>query len=67
MAVIANKVQPENLELVTTGLQKNLPESVLINSIPLIGSLNNPTMQEIVEVLDAKILFGQEYLNNQVG
>ncbi|MDR6845882.1 phosphate acetyltransferase [Flavobacterium granuli] len=66
LAVIANKVQPENLELVTTGLQKNLPESVLINSIPLIGSLNNPTMQEIVEVLDAKILFGQEYLNNQV-
>ncbi|HKO75630.1 MAG TPA: phosphate acetyltransferase, partial [Flavobacterium sp.] len=66
LAVIANKVQPENLELVTTGLQKNLPESVLINSIPLIGSLNNPTMQEIVEVLNAKVLFGQEYLNNQV-
>jgi phosphate acetyltransferase len=66
LAVIANKVQPENLELVTTGLRKNLPESVLINSIPLIGSLNNPTMQEIVEVLNAKVLFGQEYLNNQV-
>lgn len=66
LAVIANKVQPENLELVTKGLQKNLPESILINSIPLIGSLNNPTMQEIVEVLNAKILFGHEYLNNQV-
>ncbi|HEU4789858.1 MAG TPA: phosphate acetyltransferase [Flavobacterium sp.] len=66
LAVIANKVQPQNLELVTTGLQKSLPESILINSIPLIGSLNNPTMQEIVEVLDAKVLFGQEYLNNQV-
>lgn len=66
LAVIANKVQPENLELVTTGLQKSLPESILVNSIPLIGSLNNPTMQEIVEVLNAKVLFGQEYLNNQV-
>ena len=66
LAVIANKVQPENLELVTTGLKKNMPESILINSIPLISSLNNPTMQEIVEVLDAKVLFGQEYLNNQV-
>jgi len=66
LAVIANKVQPENLELVTTGLQKSLPASILINSIPLISSLHNPTMQEIVEVLDAKVLFGQEYLNNQV-
>jgi phosphate acetyltransferase len=67
LAVIANKVQPENLELVTTGLQKNLPESILINSIPLIPSLNNPTIQEIVEVLDAKVLFGHGYLNNQTG
>lgn len=67
LAVIANKVQPENLELVTTSLQKSLPSSVLVNSIPLISSLNNPTIHEIVEALEAKILFGQEYLNNQVG
>jgi phosphate acetyltransferase len=67
LAVIANKVQPENLELVTTSLQKSLPSSVLINSIPLIGSLNNPTIQEIVEALGAEILFGHESLNNQIG
>lgn len=67
LAIIANKVQLENLELVTTGLQKNMPESVLINSIPLINSLNNPTIHEIVEALGAKILFGHEYLNNQIG
>ncbi|WP_348797243.1 phosphate acetyltransferase [Flavobacterium adhaerens] len=67
IAVIANKVQPENIELVTNGLRKSLPASVLVNSIPLIGSLNNPTIQEIVEVLDAKILFGHDYLHNQTG
>ncbi|HSD07148.1 phosphate acetyltransferase [Flavobacterium sp.] len=67
LAVIANKVQPENLELVTTSLEKSLPSSILVNSIPLISSLNNPTMQEIVDVLNAKILFGEEYLNNQTG
>jgi phosphate acetyltransferase len=67
LAVIANKVQPENIELVTTNLKKSLPSSVLVNSIPLIGTLNNPTIHEIVEVLDAKILFGHEYLNNQTG
>ncbi|REG99718.1 phosphate acetyltransferase [Flavobacterium aquicola] len=67
LAVIANKVQPQNLELVSTALQKSLPPSVLINSIPIIGSLSNPTIQEIIEALDAKVLFGQEYLNNQIG
>ena len=67
LAVIANKVQPKNLELVTTSLQKSLPSSVLVNSIPLISSLNNPTIREIVEELEAKVLFGQEYLNNQIG
>ena len=67
LSVFANKVQPENIDLVTKGLQKSLPEGVLINTIPLISSLNNPTMQEIVNELDAKVLFGSNYLNNEIG
>src|SRR6187402_376025 len=67
LAVIANKVQPENLELVTAGLKKNLPEEVMINSIPIISSLINPTIQEIVKELNATVLFGAAFLNNQVG
>jgi phosphate acetyltransferase len=67
LSVFANKVQPENIELVTKGLRKSLPENVLINTIPLISTLNNPTMQEIVNELDAKILFGETYLNNEIG
>lgn len=67
LAVIANKVQPENLELVTAGLKKSLPENVLINAIPIISSLSNPTIQEIVKVLNAKVLFGAAFLNNQIG
>ncbi|RKT00394.1 phosphate acetyltransferase [Flavobacterium sp. 123] len=65
LAVIANKVRPENVDLVTEGLQKNLPKGVLINSIPVISSLNNPTVQEIVNELNANVLFGSAYLNNQ--
>lgn len=65
LAVIANKVRPENVDLVTEGLQKNLPKGVLINSIPVISSLNNPTVQEIVNELNANVLFGAAYLNNQ--
>lgn len=67
LSVFANKVQPENIELVTNSLQKTLPSNVLINTIPLISSLNNPTMQEIVNVLNAKVLFGENYLNNEIG
>lgn len=67
LSVFANKVQPENIELVTTSLQKSLPSNVLINTIPLISSLNNPTMQEIVSELNAKVLFGENYLNNEIG
>jgi phosphate acetyltransferase len=67
LSVFANKVQPENIELVRKGLQKSLPQDVLINVIPLISSLNNPTMQEIVNQLHAKVLFGEAYLNNEIG
>ncbi|HWS60110.1 MAG TPA: phosphate acetyltransferase [Flavobacterium sp.] len=66
LAVIANKVQPENLELVTSGLKKSLPEGVLVNSIPMVSTLNNTTIQEVVNELDAKVLFGDAYLNNQI-
>ncbi|MDR6761320.1 phosphate acetyltransferase [Flavobacterium sp. 2755] len=67
LSVFANKVQPENIELVTKGLQKSLPPNVLVNTIPLVSSLNNPTMQEIVNELNAKVLFGENYLNNEIG
>lgn len=67
LSVFANKVQPENIELVTKSLQKSLPQNVLINTIPLISTLNNPTMQEIVNELNAKVLFGENYLNNEIG
>lgn len=66
LAVIANKVQLENLELIKLGLKKNLPEGVLVDAIPLISSLKNITVQEVVNELGAKVLFGEAYLNNQI-
>jgi len=65
LAVIANKVQEKNIEIVKNGVQENLPKDVLVNVIPLIPSLNNPTIKEIAKAIDAKILFGEEHLNNQ--
>lgn len=65
LAVIANKVQEENLNTVIEGVEQNLPKDVLVNAIPLIPSLNNPTVKEIVKAINAEILFGKEYINNQ--
>jgi len=65
LAVIANKVQEKNIKLVKSGVEKNLPKDVFVNVIPLIPSLNNPTIKEIAKAIDAKILFGKEFINNQ--
>jgi phosphate acetyltransferase len=66
LSVIANKVLSENIELVKSGLKKSLPEGVLVDAIPMISSLKNITIQEIVNELDAQVLFGEAYLNNQI-
>jgi len=65
LAVVANKVQPENVEDVQIGVEKNLPKDVLVNVIPVVPSLSNPTIKEIAEAIDAKVLFGKENINNQ--
>ena len=67
LSVIANKVQPENINLVTEGLKASLPQDVLVNAIPIITSLNHPTIKEIVDELNGKVLFGGAFLNNEVG
>ncbi len=66
LMVVANKVQTENIELVAATLKSKLPDTVLVGAIPLIPFLGNPSLKEIVEQIDGKVLFGKEYINNQV-
>lgn len=67
LSVIANKVEAQNRDLVITTLKKKLPNEVIINAIPLNPILANPSIKEIVDALDASVLFGEAYLNNQAG
>ncbi|MFC4636322.1 phosphate acetyltransferase [Dokdonia ponticola] len=67
VSIIANKVLPENQKSVVDALEKKLPSKVLVNAIPLNPILANPSISEIVEAFDAKVLFGEEFLNNQAG
>ena len=66
LMVIANKVRPENVKMAQDGLLKELPSSVLVGVIPRNPILGSPTMREIVNGLSGKVLFGEEFLNNQV-
>ena len=65
LAVIGNKVQEENIELVKESLKKDLPKEIFVNVIPLIAALKNPTIKEIAKAIDAKVIFGKEHINNQ--
>ena len=67
LAVIANKVQEKNIPIIIEGVEQNLPKGVIVNAIPLIPALNNPTVKEIANAIDAKIIFGEEFINNQTG
>lgn len=65
LSVIANKVLLENLDVVVNQLERYLPANVIINAIPLNEVLSNPSIKEIVDELDAKVLFGEASLHNQ--
>ena len=67
LAMVTNKIQPENLEIATNAMKTFLPEDVSIFAIPLLDTLSNPTLKEIMQVIGGKVLFGEEYLDNQTG
>lgn len=67
LAVVANKVDPNKLEIIEKAIKKELSNGALVYVIPMIETLNNPTIKEIVDNLNIEILLGEEHINNQVG
>ena len=67
LGVVANKVRPENLELVKNRLDNEFNGKTISFSVPRVKNLSHPTIKEIVDSLDGEVLFGKEYLNNQTG
>lgn len=65
LALVANKIKPENVKDIEDLLKRQLPPEVLLAVIPEDKSLQSPTMKEISHKLQAKILFGEEHLSNQ--
>ncbi len=67
LGVVANKVRPENKELVNKRLTAELKGKTVAFTVPRVKNLSHPTISEILESLNGKVLFGEENLNNQTG
>ena len=67
IAIINNKILLENIEIANEAMRTFLPNGIEAYAVPRIGSLLNPTMKEVVHELNAKVLFGEDYLENQIG
>jgi len=66
LGIVTNMVTPEDVDAVRLGLTNQLPADLLITVIPMDSGLQSPTMKEITLALNAKVLFGEELLFNQV-
>ncbi len=66
LGIVANKVDEAQVEPLAEILKKAVAEEIFIGVIPMISSLNNPTIKEIVDELDADVLIGEAQLDNQV-
>jgi phosphate acetyltransferase len=66
LAVVANKISPEQTGDVQQLLASQLPADTILAVIPVDKNLKNPTVKEIFQTLGGKLLVGQELLGNQV-
>jgi len=66
LAIIANKIDPIYVEQLNVLFGQLLPKVFLSSIIPFTKELSSPTMKEIVEAVNGKLLFGQNYLSNPV-
>ena len=67
LGTIINKVQPERRLELLEKLRQELPESSgVLSAIPTNKVLSSPSVREIADQLNAKVLFGEAFLDNLV-
>lgn len=67
LAIVVNKVNEGSTSALKLLLDKEFEDNLEKIIVPRIGSLEYPTIKEVVHALDGKVLFGEKYLNNQAG
>ncbi|MFD0795582.1 phosphate acetyltransferase [Mucilaginibacter litoreus] len=66
LAIVTNKVPPASVADVKELLEKQLDPDTMLVVIPADKTLQNPSMREVYEKLNGKLLFGAEQLTNRV-
>ena len=66
LGIIANKVEVQDLKKLEGEIAERLPEDIFVAAIPLINSLYNPTVKEIIKEIGATLLLGEDLVYNQV-
>lgn len=67
MAIVTNKIQESNRASIFEGIKKFTAPTVQIFGIPVNESLSNPSVRDVVDALNGKVLFGGHLLDAIVG
>ncbi|AUC23692.1 phosphate acetyltransferase [Polaribacter sejongensis] len=67
IGIIANKIEVDEVNYIQQELEKSFPENLQINVIPKIDFLAYPTVREVLQALEGKVLFGEQFLDNAIG
>ncbi|WP_341220804.1 phosphate acetyltransferase [Polaribacter atrinae] len=67
IGIIANKIEVDEVDYIQKELGKSFPENLQINVIPKIDFLAYPTVREVLQALEGKVLFGEQFLDNAIG
>ncbi len=65
-AIIANKIKPKNLKKVVSRLQKVVDKETYVAAVPRDENLLKPSMRDILNYFDGKVLFGENHLEKPV-
>ncbi len=66
IGIIANKIEVDEIDYIQKKLKKSFPKKLQIDIIPKVNFLANPTVKEVVEALDGRVLFGEQFLDNTI-
>lgn len=67
IGIIANKIETDEIEFIKKELQNSFPKNLQIDIIPKVDFLAYPTVKEVVQALNGRVLFGEQFLDNAIG
>ncbi|WP_153796945.1 phosphate acetyltransferase [Foetidibacter luteolus] len=66
LGIVVNRVQQEQINDVKELLAVQITSGIIVSVIPWDKNLQSPTMKEIADNLNAKVILGEQLLGNQV-